>query len=404
MSDGRLTVRDRLQSAASLFQHDAAGGIVLFLAAALALALDNSSLAWLSNALLDTPLSIRIGQLSIDKPLLLWINDGLMAIFFFLVGLEIKRELLVGELSTREQAILPLIAAIGGMVLPAAIYTAINVGNPAALHGWAIPAATDIAFAVGVLSLVGSRAPPALKVFLLALAIIDDLGAIIIIALFYTHQLSLYSLGLAALGIAVLWALNFRNVTSIAAYVLVGIFIWVCVLKSGVHATLAGVAVALAVPLYAPDGHDSVLERLEHTLEPWVVFGVLPLFAFANAGVSLAGFSPGKLLEPIPLGIALGLIIGKTVGIFGATWAAVRWGLSSRPEGATWMQVLGVSILGGIGFTMSLFIGMLAFPDPAYAAALRLGVLTGSLICAVLGYLVLRFSSAWQSASDGARS
>lgn len=402
MTGGRPTVRDRLQSAASFFQHDAAGGIILFLAAALALALDNSRLAWLSGALLDTPLSIRVGQLSIDKPLLLWINDGLMAIFFFLVGLEIKRELLVGELSTREQAILPLIAAIGGMVLPAAIYAAINVGNPEALRGWAIPAATDIAFAVGVLSLVGSRAPPALKVFLLALAIIDDLGAIIIIALFYTHHLSLYSLGLAALGIAVLWALNFRNVTSIAAYVLTGIFIWVCVLKSGVHATLAGVAVALAVPLHTPDDRESPLERLEHALEPWVVFGVLPLFAFANAGVSLAGFSPGKLLEPIPLGIALGLVVGKSVGIFGATWAAVRWGLSPRPEGATWMQLLGVSILGGIGFTMSLFIGMLAFPDATHAAALRLGVLAGSLVCAVLGYLVLRFSAT--SPAMGARS
>ncbi|HVY41877.1 MAG TPA: Na+/H+ antiporter NhaA [Hyphomicrobiaceae bacterium] len=391
MSEGRNNVRSPLQSAASFFHHEAAGGVVLILAAALALILDNSPLAWLSSALLDTPFGIRIGQLAIDKPLLLWINEGLMAIFFFLVGLEIKRELLVGELSTREQAILPLVAAIGGMALPSLIYALVNIGDAAALRGWAIPAATDIAFAIGVLILLGNRVPPALKVFLLALAIIDDLGAIIIIALFYTYQLSLLSLALAAVGIGVLWLLNTSNVTNIAAYVLTGIFIWVCVLKSGVHATLAGVVVALAVPLRAADGHASPLDRLEHALEPWVVFGVLPLFAFANAGVSLAGVSLSRLVEPIPLGIALGLIIGKSCGIFGATWAAVRWGWASKPEGAGWVQVLGVAILGGIGFTMSLFIGTLAFPDPAYAASLRLGVLAGSVTSAVLGYLVLRF-------------
>ncbi len=362
------------------------------LAAALALILYNSQLAWLPDALLQMRLTLLIGDVGLDKPLLLWINDGLMAIFFFLVGLEIKRELLVGELSTREQAILPLVAAAGGMLMPALIYTLVNIANPAALRGWAIPAATDIAFAMGVLALLGSRVPSSLKVFLLALAIIDDLGTIIIIAVFYTSDLSVASLILAALGACVLLALNLSNVTRIAPYVLVGIFLWVCVLKSGVHATLAGVVVALAVPLRVPgEEGESPLLKLEHSLEPWVVFGVLPLFAFANAGVSLAGLSFGKLLDPVPLGIALGLFVGKTIGITGATWAAVRWGLSPRPEGSTWEQIVGVAMLGGIGFTMSLFIGMLAFPDPEYAAPLRMGVLMGSLVSATIGYMVLRF-------------
>lgn len=365
---------------------------MLMLAAALALILYNSQLAWLPDALLQMRLTLLIGDVGLDKPLLLWINDGLMAIFFFLVGLEIKRELLVGELSTREQAILPLVAAAGGMLMPALIYTLVNIANPAALRGWAIPAATDIAFAMGVLALLGSRVPSSLKVFLLALAIIDDLGTIIIIAVFYTSDLSVASLILAALGACVLLALNLSNVTRIAPYVLVGIFLWVCVLKSGVHATLAGVVVALAVPLRVPgEEGESPLLKLEHSLEPWVVFGVLPLFAFANAGVSLAGLSFGKLLDPVPLGIALGLFVGKTIGITGATWAAVRWGLSPRPEGSTWEQIVGVAMLGGIGFTMSLFIGMLAFPDPEYAAPLRMGVLMGSLVSATIGYMVLRF-------------
>ena len=394
MRTGSPDLGERLRGVRQLFKHEAAGGIVLMAAAALALLLDNSRLAWTSEALLQTRLGLRLGELAIDKPLLLWINDGLMAIFFFLVGLEIKRELLVGELSTREQAALPAIAAVGGMVLPALIYVLINIGNPVALHGWAIPTATDIAFALGVLALLGRRAPPALKVFLLALAIIDDLGAIVIIALFYTSDLSVLSLGLAAAGIGVLVALNALSVTRIAPYVLTGIFIWVCVLKSGVHATLAGVVVALAIPLFVEGEEGSPLQRLEHSIEPWVLFGVMPLFAFANAGVSLAGVSAGTLLGTVPIGIALGLIVGKTAGIFGATWAAVRWGLAAKPAGVSWEQMLGVSMLGGIGFTMSLFIGMLAFPDPAYATQLRVGVLTGSLISAVGGYLVLRYASA----------
>jgi Na+:H+ antiporter, NhaA family len=392
VSTGGSSIGDRLHGIAQLFRHEAAGGVVLMAAAALALILDNSRLAWTSEALLQTRLGLRLGEFTLDKPLLLWINDGLMAIFFFLVGLEVKRELLVGELSTREQAVLPVIAACGGMIVPALIYVLINIGNPAALHGWAIPTATDIAFALGVLALLGRRAPPALKVFLLALAIIDDLGAIIIIALFYTSDLSFLSLGLVAAGICVLVALNALSVTRIAPYVLTGILIWVFVLKSGVHATLAGVVVALAVPLHVEGDDGSPLQRLEHNIEPWVLFGVMPLFAFANAGVSLSGLSFGNLFAAMPLGIALGLIVGKTAGIFGAAWAAVRWGFAAKPAGVSWEQMLGAAALGGIGFTMSLFIGMLAFPDPAYAAPLRVGVLTGSLISAVVGYLILRFA------------
>ena len=284
---------------------------------------------------------------------------------------------------------LPLVAAIGGMIVPATIYVAFNAEDPTALRGWAIPAATDIAFAVGVLALLGPRVPSSLKIFLLALAIIDDLGAIAIIALFYTEQLSFASLALAAAGIAILAMLNVRGVTRLAPYALTGIFIWVCVLKSGVHATLAGVVVALAIPLRKGEGEPSLLERLEESLHPWVAFAVLPLFAFANAGVSLQGLSLDKLMEPIPLGIAAGLFVGKTIGIFGATWIAVMGGVAGKPEGATWLQVLGVAMLGGIGFTMSLFIGMLAFPDPALAASLQLGVLAGSLTSAVAGYAVL---------------
>lgn len=386
-------MREKLKGALAFFHHEAAGGLLLVVAALVALLASNSPLAWLYDGFLHTPVGIRVGDLALDKSLLHWINDGLMAIFFFLVGLEIKRELLQGELSTFGQAVLPAVAALGGMVAPAIIYVAINTGDPAALRGWAIPTATDIAFAVGVLALLGPRIPSSLKIFLLALAIIDDLGAIIIIALFYTDNLSLVSLSLAFAGLAVLAVLNTRGVTRLAPYLLTGIFIWVCVLKSGVHATLAGVAVALAIPLTSrAEGEPSLLEQLEESLHPWVAFAVLPLFAFANAGVSLEGLSLENLLEPIPLGIAAGLFAGKAIGVFGATWIAVMGGLAGKPDGATWFQILGVALLGGIGFTMSLFIGMLAFPDPAEAASLRLGVLTGSLLSAVAGYLILTAS------------
>ena len=340
--------------------------------------------------LLNTPGSISIGTFTIEKPLLLWINDGLMAIFFFLVGLAVKRELLVGELSSVRQAILPLIAAMGGMAAPAVIYTLINLGNPIGLRGWAIPAATDIAFAVGVLALLGSRVPASLRIFLLALAIADDLGAIVIIALFYAHDLAPAALGLALAGAVVLFGLNRAGVRSFAPYVIIGVFMWACVLKSGVHATLAGVALALAIPLREDGEGPSMLERAENGLEPWVHFGVAPLFAFANAGVSLAGFTLNSMIAPIPLGIAAGLFLGKQIGIFGSTWLAVKLGIGEMPQGASWRQVYGTAVLGGIGFTMSLFIGTLAFPDPAYAVAVRAGVLVGSILSALLGYALLR--------------
>jgi Na+:H+ antiporter, NhaA family len=374
----------------ALLRHAAAGGVLLLAAAVLALILDNSPLEWLYDRLLETPVSVRVGSLGIDKPLLLWINDGLMALFFLLVGLELKRELLVGDLSSWRRAVLPLIAALGGMLVPALIYTAINAGHPAGLRGWAIPAATDIAFAVGVLALLGPRVPPSLKIFLLALAIIDDLGAIIIIALFYTQDLSLLALGLAVAGGVALWGLNRADVRSFTPYVLVAVVMWVCVLKSGVHATLAGVALALAIPLRGVGEGPTMLARLEHGLQPWVKFVIAPLFAFANAGVSLTGLKLSTVLTPVPLGIAAGLFLGKQLGIFAATWLAVQLRLAEMPAGATWRQVYGTAALGGIGFTMSLFIGSLAFPDPANALAVRVGVLVGSLLSGLLGYAVLR--------------
>ena len=376
---------------AALLHHEAASGVLLIAMAAFALILDNSPLAWLYDGLLATPVAIQIGALIIDKPLLLWVNDGLMAVFFFLVGLEIKRELVEGQLSSWRQASLPAIAAVGGMVVPALIYVAFNAGDPEAIRGWAIPAATDIAFALGVLALLGSRVPIALKVFLLALAILDDLGAIIIIALFYTEDLSLVSLAIGGIGATILLALNLLGVRRIVPYILVGLVMWVCVLKSGVHATLAGVIVALMIPLRTDVKNPrSPLKELEHALHPWVAFGVMPIFAFANAGVSLIGLSLSDLLAPIPLGIALGLFVGKQIGVLGFAWAGTRLGLCRLPEGVTWLQAYGVALLAGIGFTMSLFIGTLAFADPEHATAVRLGVLSGSIFSALLGYAVLR--------------
>jgi NhaA family Na+:H+ antiporter len=377
-----------------LMHHEAAGGVLLMAAAALALLLDNSPLAWLYDSLLSTPVAVQIGSLILDKPLLLWINDGLMAVFFFFVALEIKRELLEGQLSTWRQASLPVAAALGGMIVPAAIYLAVTAGDPVAMRGWAIPAATDIAFALGVLALIGNRVPVALKVFLLALAILDDLGAILIIALFYTSELSLASLAFAGAGGAALVALNRSGVMRIAPYILVGIVMWVCVLKSGVHATLAGVVVALTIPLRSDDpAIPSPLHRLESSLHLWVALGIMPLFAFANAGVHLTGLSVDVLLAPIPVGIALGLFLGKQIGVLGFAWLGSKAGICRLPDGVTWVQVYGVALLAGIGFTMSLFIGTLAFANPEHAAAVRLGVLSGSLLSAVGGYLVLRYAS-----------
>jgi len=388
-----LTNPARLKRGAqAFFQHEAAGGIVLILAAALALVLENSPLNWLYDALLGTPVVVQVGALAIDKPLLLWINDGLMAIFFFLVGLEIKREVMEGRLSTIRKAAFPVFAATGGMLFPALVYIGLNQGDPEALRGWAIPAATDIAFAVGILALLGSRVPVTLKIFLLALAIIDDLGAILIIALFYSADLSVSVLAIAAVGVAVLGYLNYRGVTRTAPYLITGLVIWVCVLKSGVHATLAGVIIALFIPLRTNDAEEeSPLLRIEHELAPWVSFGVMPVFAFANAGVALYGLTPAALFSGIPLGIALGLFLGKQLGIMAFLWASVRLGLARLPEGITWIQVYGVSLLAGIGFTMSLFIGTLAFSDPEHSASVRIGVLVGSIASAVTGYLLLRF-------------
>lgn len=387
-------VAERKNGALAFLEHEAAGGAILLLATLLALIAANTALAAYYGAFLDTPVVVQIGALKLAKPLLLWINDGLMAIFFFLVALEIKRELVVGELSSLDRALLPAIAALGGMVAPALIYTALNFRSATAMEGWAIPTATDIAFAVAVLATLGPRVPAALKVFLLALAIIDDLGAIVIIALFYTDNLSVTSLWLAIAGIGVLIALNRGGVVVMAPYLLTGIFIWVCVLKSGVHATLAGVIVGFAIPLGRGESEDQgLLQRAEHGLHPWVAFGVLPLFAFANAGVSLSGFTPSKLAESVPLGIALGLMIGKPLGITGAVWLAVRYGMVRLPEGVGWVQILGVGAIAGIGFTMSLFIGTLAFPDGDRAADIRLGVILGSLVSALAGYLILSQTS-----------
>jgi len=360
----------------------------------LAVALDNSPLAWLYDGLLATPVEVRVGTLELAKPLLLWINDGLMAVFFFLVGLEIKREVLRGHLSSWERAALPGFGALGGILVPALIYLAVNWGNPETLKGWAIPAATDIAFALGILSLLGDRIPIALKVFLLALAIIDDLGAIVIIALFYTADLSLPALGIAAVCISALVALNLSNVARIAAYVIVGVILWVSVLKSGVHATLAGVVLALAIPLEARGGGGGAqFEALEHKLHPWVAFGIMPLFAFANAGVSFSDMSFGSLLEPLPLGILAGLFIGKQLGVFAFTYGAARLGWCRLPAEVSWTQFYGVALLTGVGFTMSLFIGTLAFVDPAQSSGMRLGVLVGSGLSAVCGYLLLLWAA-----------
>ncbi|HMA88422.1 MAG TPA: Na+/H+ antiporter NhaA [Burkholderiales bacterium] len=373
------------------FRLEAAGGIVLVAAAALALAVANSPGFALYRALLGLEVGVHVGSFALDKLLLLWVNDALMAVFFLLVGLEIKREVLAGELASLRRAALPGIAAAGGVLGPALVYAAVNWGDAVALRGWAIPAATDIAFSIGVLALLGSRVPATLKVFLLALAIIDDLAAIVIIALFYTADLSLLSLGLAAAAVVALAALNLAGVRSLAPYVLVGIALWVFVLKSGVHATLAGVALGFAIPLRGDAlSTEGPLRRMEHTLHPWVTYGILPVFAFANAGVPLAGLTPAGLLEPVSLGISLGLIFGKQAGVMAASWLAVRLRLGSLPEGASWLQFYGVALLTGIGFTMSLFIGTLAFDLPQYHVALRIGVLGGSLVCALAGYLVLR--------------
>lgn len=370
------------------FKHDAAGGIVLMGAAALAFIVANSSLSGGYHSALNTYLAVTLDGEGLQKPLILWINDGLMAIFFFLIGLELKREMLEGKLKNPRDVLLPGAAAVGGMIAPALIFLLFNWGNAETIHGWAIPAATDIAFAVGVLALLGTRAPAALKIFLLTLAILDDLGAIIIIALFYTAELKIDYLWLSLIPLAGLWWCHYKKIHRIAPIILLGVVLWFLVLKSGVHATLAGVITAFFVPLKDRYG-KSPLHALEHALSPYVFFLIVPIFAFSNAGVVLSGLGLEDLVSALPLGIALGLYIGKMIGVFGVTWLLVKLGTATLPSGVTWQHIFGVACLAGIGFTMSLFIGGLSFGEGALMNEVRVGVLGGSLLSAVTGYLVL---------------
>ncbi len=386
----RSTIRNFLQL-------ESAGGIVLMAAALLAIIIANTPLVQYYDLLLEVPVEIRVGALKIAKPLVLWVNDGLMAVFFFLVGLELKREMLEGELSRPANVLLPAIGAVGGIVVPVGIYVALNWGDPVPLRGWAIPAATDIAFALGILGLLGNRVPDALKIFLVSLAIFDDLGAIVIIAIFYTADLSMTALIVAAGCLLVLSFMSWRRVNSISPYAIVGLVMWVAVLKSGVHATLAGVALAAFIPMRDSVNPDhSPLCELEHDLHQVVAFGILPIFAFVNAGISFDGIGLRDLLHPVPLGIAAGLFIGKQVGVFLCCAAAIRFGIARLPDGAGWAGLYGVSILAGVGFTMSLFIGGLAYENAVLDVKLifdeRLGILVGSLLSGVAGYLVLNWA------------
>ena len=373
---------------------ESSGGILLVIAMLLAMLVVNIGPLSVYKAVLDLPLEIRIGEFEIAKPLLLWINDGLMAIFFFLIGLEVKREILEGELSDPAQVMLPAIAAVGGVVVPALVFTSLNYGNELSMRAWAIPTATDIAFALGVLSLLGKRVPASLKLFLLTLAIIDDLAAIIIIALFYSVNISEISLIIAGSAYVILVIQNLRGVMRLTSYLVFGLIMWAAVLKSGVHATIAGVLVAFTIPLRHPDGPEhSPLRELEHDLHPTVAFIILPLFAFANTGIPLEGMNLQALLSPEPLGIALGLFLGKQVGVFSFTWIAIKSGLAKMPRGVGWLELYGISVLTGIGFTMSLFISSLAFEEGSTNLHTdRLGILVGSIASAVLGYFILRYA------------
>jgi NhaA family Na+:H+ antiporter len=386
---------------------ESSAGVLLVMATIAALLVSNSPLSGLYDRLLNVPLVIALGDLSVDKPLLLWINDGLMALFFFLIGLEVKREILEGQLSSRDQLVLPALGAFGGFVVPAGIYAAFNWDNLQTIDGWAIPAATDIAFALGVLMLLGSRVPIGLKMFLTSIAIFDDIAAIVVIAIFYTEDLSLFALVAGLIGIGSLIVMNRMGVTRNAIYVVIGIVVWLFVLKSGVHATLAGFAVACTIPLRTEGGTDSPLRHLEHSLHPWVAYLILPMFAFANAGVSFAGISSDALLGPVSIGITAGLFLGKQLGVFGVVWLAVKLRLASLPKGSNWLSIYGVALLTGIGFTMSLFVGSLAFERGAFdqLAATRVGVLAGSILSATAGYMLLRHALEPQTkpASTGAK-
>ena len=379
----------------NFFKLESASGIILMFAAVLALMCANTPLQTYYALFLDTPVEIRIGSLEIAKPLLLWINDGLMAVFFFLIGLELKRELIEGELSDKRNIILPGVGAIGGMVVPAMIYMYFNAEDSTAMVGWAIPTATDIAFALGVLSLLGSRVPTAIKIFLTSLAIFDDIGAIIIIAVFYTANISLTALIVVSCCILILAVLNKRNTESKSLYLLIGIVMWAAMLKSGVHATLAGVVLAMFIPIRSKTNRNySPLKSLEHDLHAVVAFFVLPIFAFANAGISFSGVGAEQIFHSVPLGIALGLFIGKQIGIFGICWVAIKLNLTKLPTGMSWGSLYGTAALCGIGFTMSLFIGSLAFEESGVNLLFdeRLGIIIGSLASGILGYLVLRAS------------
>ncbi len=381
----------------TFIKRESSAGILLVFVTIVALVLKNSGLSEFYSSFLHTHVEIRFGSLQIAKPLLLWVNDGLMAVFFFLIGLEVKREVLEGHLSSLSQVVLPGVAAIGGMVVPALVFIAFNQGESFAMKGWAIPTATDIAFALGVLSLLGNRVPLSLKVFLLALAIIDDLGAIVIIALFYTSELSTMSIIIATIALTILFVMNRCCVALKAAYILVGIVLWVSVLKSGVHATLAGVALAFMIPFNCKnrDGKTCAMSKeMEHDLHYWVAFMILPLFAFVNAGVDLRGISVVEMFTPVPMGIMLGLFIGKQVGVFGFSWLAIKARIAKLPDGGSWGQLYGVSILTGIGFTMSLFVDSLAYNDTQiFHYADKLAILLGSFLSATVGYFVLKSTS-----------
>lgn len=374
---------------------EASAGLVLMGATVLAMVVKNSPLSSAYQTLLLLEGELRLGSLSIEKPILLWVNDLWMAVFFFLVGMEIKREWIEGHLSDRSQIALPAIAALGGIVVPAAIYTFLNWSDSEALKGWAIPTATDIAFALGIIALLGSRVPVGLKVFLMTLAVLDDLAAIVLIAIFYTTQLSTESLLLAGFAVIALVVLNRTGVRSIAAFVLVGAALWIFVLKSGVHATLAGVVLAIAIPAKGKGPDDEPpLRHLIHALHPWVAFGILPAFAFVNAGIDFGELRWDKVLGPVPVGIALGLFFGKQAGVFAFSWITIRLGFARLPAQSSWLQLYGIAVLCGVGFTMSLFIGSLAFAEggAGYARADRLAIVGGSLLSGVVGYFVLRFA------------
>jgi len=376
----------------NFLKKEASGGIILMFAAVLAMILANSPWSHYYDLLLDVPVVVAVGSFDISKPLLLWINDGLMALFFFLVGLELKREFLEGNLSEPSQVALPAIGALGGMLVPALCYVALNYNNPAAISGWAIPTATDIAFALGILAIIGSKVPLQLKVFLTSLAIFDDLGAIIIIALFYTDQLSMLSLVVSAAVIAILFGLNKKGVKDTSPYIFLGLILWVAVLKSGVHATLAGVVLAFFIPIKGDEGDPSPLKSLEHNLHSTVAFIVLPIFAFANAGINFSGVGFNEIIAPVPMGIIGGLLLGKQLGVFGFCYIAIKLGLAKLPDNVNWTLLYGVALLCGVGFTMSLFIGSLAFEQSSDSPLFqdRLGIVIGSLISGVMGFFVIK--------------